>query len=68
MLDAWRGKGVWSGSLSSHVRPLVEARHFMHGFRTGGRNNDFLCDAVVIRSGEPFANGSNFLWVPFSQK
>jgi hypothetical protein len=41
----------------------------MHGFRTGGHHNNYLCDAVVIRSGEPFAsNGENFIWVAFSQK
>lgn len=28
----------------------------------------FVCDGIVVRSGEPFANGSNWLWCEFSQK
>ena len=66
---AWLGQGVWTGSFSEQVRPLAEARVFMHGFRTGGPTNNYLCDAIIIRSGEPFAsNGQNFLWTAFSQR
>jgi len=35
--------------------------------RTGGAANDLLCDAFVIRSGEPFASGQNWLATSFSQ-
>ena len=29
---AWLGQGVWTGSFSEQIRPLAEARVFMHGF------------------------------------
>ena len=46
----------------------MEPKQFMHGFRTGGKINNYRCDAVVIRSGEAFSNGENFLKIAFSQK
>ncbi len=40
----------------------------MNGLRTGGKHNGYVCDAVVIRSGEPFLSGQNYLQVAFSQR
>ena len=54
LFDTWMGNGVWTGSLSETMRPLLEPHAFMHGLRTGGAKNGYLCDAVVIRSGELF--------------
>jgi Type IV secretion-system coupling protein DNA-binding domain len=69
LFGALQGLGVWSGSINEQMRPIVEPKQFMHGLRTGGRHNGFLCDAVVIRSGEPFAsNGENHLFLSFSQR
>jgi hypothetical protein len=69
MLDELLGHNLWSGSLSETMRPLMEPKEFMHGFRTGGRLSGYLCDAVLVRSGEPFnSNGGNSLRVAFIQK
>jgi hypothetical protein len=69
LLDELLGRGIWNGSMSETMRPVMEPREFMHGFRTGGKLNDYLCDAILIRSGEPFkSNGENFLRLAFSQK
>ena len=46
----------------------LQANAFLHGLRTGGPANNFLCDAYVIRSGEPFADGRNVLLTSFRQK
>ena len=69
LLDELLGHRIWSGSLSETMRPVMEPRTFMHGFRTGGRHNGYLCDAIVIRSGEPFnSTGTNMLRLAFTQK
>lgn len=66
--DELFGPSRITGSYSDHYEPVLQERVFMNGLRTGGRANDFICDAIVIRSGEPFANGANWLWREFSQK
>ena len=40
----------------------------MHGLKTGGQRNGFICDAVLTKSGEPFSSGENFMHVSFSQR
>ena len=40
---------------------------FLNGLRTGGPHNGLLVDCVVVRSGEPFADGRNHLFATFSQ-
>ena len=40
----------------------------MNGLRTGGPQCGWMVDAIVIRNGEPFWNGQNWLRVAFSQK
>ena len=67
LLNAWMGDRSWGGSVSETMRPLVEPRAFMHGLRTGGPINGNVCDALLLRSGEPFSNGQNFLWLAFKQ-
>jgi hypothetical protein len=61
------GKSKFSGSFSEHMEAIVQPKEFMHGLRSGGPP-DFEVDAIVIRNGEPFANGQNWLRVTFSQK
>ena len=69
LFDAWMGLGGgWSAGFSEHIRPALEPRRFMHGHRTGRARNGFLCDAYVIRSGEAFSCGENYLFISFSQK
>jgi len=69
--DVWdcvMGTGQFSGSFNSHYEYVLQPSVFMNGLRTGGKHNGYVCDAVVIRSGEPFSNGQNYLQVAFSQR
>ena len=72
-----QGQGVWDelwgnvhfhGSFSEHYEDVLQMQDFQHGFRTGGPQNGYIADAVVIKSGEPFASGHNHMFVAFSQK
>ncbi len=62
------GRSQYKGSFSQHYEDIVQSNVFMNGLRTGGRANGYLCDAVVVRSGEPFSTGQNWLWTTFSQR
>ena len=62
------GHSVWSVSVGEDQRPILFPREFMYGFRTGGERNGYVCDGVVIRSGELFSNGQGFLKLGFSQE
>jgi hypothetical protein len=59
-----RFRSNFSEALESRERPDA----LMHGLRTGGPENDFTCDALVVRSGMPFADGLNYLFTSFAQK
>jgi hypothetical protein len=61
-------EGRVSGNFSQHYESTLQANAFMHGLRTGGPANNYRCDCFVIRSGEPFASGENWLKTSFSQK
>jgi hypothetical protein len=65
--DQLYGKHQVSSSFSEHYEQVIQDDAFMVG-RTGGPVNEFMCDAVVIRSGEPFSSGRNYLRRAFSQK
>lgn len=66
--DELMGHQRYSGNYSQSYESTLQVDAFMHGLRTGGPANDFICDAYVIRSGEPFANGKHWLATCFSQK
>ena len=57
-----------SSSTSQTVENIVENREFMQNLRTGGVENGYMVDAVVVRSGQPFSNGEAYLKVSFSQR
>jgi hypothetical protein len=57
-----------TGSFSEHYEPILQDGVFMNGLRTGGPKNGNVCDAIVIRSGEPFSTGTNWLWHTFRQE
>jgi hypothetical protein len=65
---------LWKGfaydiSGAEHVENVVEAKEFMHNLRTGGPRNAFLCDGLVLRTGECFhSNRENHIHVTFSQR
>ncbi len=69
--DIWEelsGRSKVTTSTSEHFEPVLQTNVFMNGLRTGGKVNDLMCDAIVIRSGRPFRSGSNWMQVAFSQK
>lgn len=57
-----------TGSYSEHYEPVLQDAVFMNGLRTGGPKNGYCCDAIVIRSGEPFSTGANWLRCTFQQE
>ena len=69
--DLWEemygNQGVGFSS-TEHMEEILQPNVFMHGLRTGGAANDYLADAIIIKSGERFSNGSNWLKVAFSQR
>ncbi|EAQ78966.1 type IV secretory system conjugative DNA transfer family protein [Blastopirellula marina] len=66
--DELMGASRYSGNFSQHYESTLQANVFMHGLRTGGAVNGYVCDCFVIRSGEPFANGENWLATSFDQR
>jgi hypothetical protein len=68
LFDAALGQTQFTGSFSTHYESVLQAHRFMNGLRTGGRTNRSTCDAFVIRSGEPFSDGDNWIKVAVSQK
>lgn len=68
LFDELYGPGKFTGNFNQHYEKVLQENVFMNGLRTGGAANGLLCDCVVIRSGEPFASGQNWLWATFSQK
>jgi|GEM_PF-3014137 len=67
VFGAMMGRSQVTGSFSQHFEAVLQPSVFMHGLRTGGKRNDYLCDAFVIRSGETFSGGANWIKVAFSQ-
>jgi hypothetical protein len=69
--DAWdelMGKSQFTGNFSEHMEFALQNNVFLNGLRTGGEANGLMCDSYVIRSGQPFAWGGNYLRVAFSQR
>jgi hypothetical protein len=68
--DLWQeltGQSKITTNTSEHMDYIVQPRQFLTGLRTGGPQNDYCADAIVIRS-EPFADGHNFKFIAFSQR
>lgn len=68
LYDELMGHSRYSGNFSQHFESTLQSNAFMHGLRTGGAANGFVCDCFVIRSGEPFSNGQNWLATSFDQR
>jgi hypothetical protein len=66
--DELTGRSQFTGSFSEQYANILEPNVFMNGLRTGGPQSGWMVDAIVIRNGEPFSNGQNWLRVAFSQK
>ncbi len=68
MFDALCGNTSYTGNFSESYEQILQNNVFTSGLRTGGPENQFLTDAIVIRSGMPFSNGQSFLRCTFNQK
>jgi len=66
--DELFGNSKVTASLSEHYEGVLQEKVFLNGLRTAGRANGFVCDAIVIKSGEPFSSGENWPWKSFSQE
>ncbi|HEY2837676.1 MAG TPA: TraM recognition domain-containing protein [Pirellulales bacterium] len=66
--DDLMGNSQYSGTFSSQYAPILQTTEFLSGLRTGGRKAGYMCDGIVIRSGEPFSNGENWLRMAFMQR
>jgi hypothetical protein len=65
--DNMFGAANFHGNFSEHMDSVLEDQEFMVA-RTGGPSNGYIADAIVIKSGEPFANGKSFQRIAFSQR
>ncbi|HEY7327645.1 MAG TPA: type IV secretory system conjugative DNA transfer family protein [Gemmataceae bacterium] len=68
MYDALWGQSKTSATTRHSMRKILEHREFMQGMRTGGPENDYKVDGLVVRSGTPFSTGEAFLRVEFDQR
>jgi type IV secretory pathway TraG/TraD family ATPase VirD4 len=68
MFDSMFGRSSYTGNFSEHYEQILQNNAFLSGLRTGGPDNGFLADAILVRSGMPFSNGASFIPCTFSQK
>lgn len=66
--DTVMGRSQYQANFSQSFESTLQLNAFLHGLRTGGPASGFVCDAYVVRSGEPFASGQNWLRTSFSQR
>lgn len=62
------GKQRLTSNFSTHFERIVEPNQLMHGLRTGGAANRYVVDSMLVKTGEPFSNGRNWMQVSFSQR
>jgi len=65
--DELFGNKRFTGSFSEHYENILQDNVFQNGLRTGGKSNGYACDAIIIKSGEPFSTGENWLFKTFYQ-
>jgi type IV secretory pathway TraG/TraD family ATPase VirD4 len=65
LFDDFFGNNTYTGNFSEHFEQILHPNAFMGGLRTG---RDGVSDAILIRSGEPFPNGANYLKCTFTRK
>ncbi|WP_422929666.1 type IV secretory system conjugative DNA transfer family protein [Singulisphaera sp. PoT] len=66
MGDELFGDGGFRGSFSQNYQPVLQPGVFLSGLRSGGAGK--AVDGIVIRTGEPFSTGDNYLRVAFKQE
>jgi hypothetical protein len=68
VFDALFGQPKLTASFSENYASILQEAAFMHGMRTGGPANGFACDTVILKSGESFSSGENWLPRTFYQR
>jgi hypothetical protein len=66
--DVLMGRSKYTGNFSEHMENNVEPAEFMHGGQRTGGPPSFMVDAWVLRSGQPFSTGKNWLRTALSQR
>ena len=61
------GQSRVQSSLNESYQPILQPRVFFE-LQTGGKENHGIVSGIVIRSGEPFANGENWIHATFQQR
>ena len=67
MWDVIMGHPQSSVSASESYQPVLQPTVFLSGLRTGGPPHNIV-DGIVLRTGQPFSTGEQYLMVPFRQK
>ncbi len=67
MAEELFGTPRFTGSFSESCELVLQENAFLNGLRTGGPLSKGICDGYVLKSGEPFSTGENYLRVPFKQ-
>ncbi len=65
--ELFGGRSRITSNFSTQLEAVVQPRAFLNGLRCGGPENDFCTDVIIVRTGEPFANGENVLRATFRQ-
>lgn len=65
--ELFGGHSRLTSNFSTQLEAVIQPRAFLNGLRCGGPENSFLTDVIIVRTGEPFANGENFLRATFRQ-
>ena len=68
LYDVVLGRSNVSANFSQSYSEILQPNVFQNGLRTGGPANRFVVDSILVKSGEPFADGRNYLWTSFSQR
>ncbi len=65
--ELFGGRSRLTSNFSTQLEAVIQPRAFLNGLRCGGPENDFLTDVIIVRTGETFADGENFLRATFRQ-
>ena len=68
LFDLIMGRSKVSVSASEKYEPTLQPAVFLRGLRQGGPANGNIVDGVIIRSGQRFASGENYLITSFRQR
>jgi hypothetical protein len=68
VFDELFGNHGITGTFSEHYEPILQDGVFMNGLRMPCKANGFVADAIIIKAGEPFSTGENWLRKSFTKE